>query len=60
MPERIIKRSRQEGQDYTDGESRQMTVSNSVSNKNLRSLYGYVPVNKNKNSEVAVLGCLKW
>ena len=60
MSKRIMKRSRQERQNYTDRESRRMTVSNNVSNKNSRSLYDYVFVDKNKNFGVTVLRCLKW
>jgi hypothetical protein len=60
MPERIMKGSRQGGQGYAGRESRRMAVPDGVSSKGSRPLYGYVPVDKDKDFKVAALGCLKW
>jgi hypothetical protein len=53
-----MKGSRQGGQGY--GESRRMAVPAGVRNKGSRPLCGYVPVDKDKDFEVAALGCLEW
>ena len=53
-----MKESRQRGQGYARGESRRMAVSDGVSNKGTRPLCGYVPVDEDKDFEVAALGCL--